>query len=303
MGKVKGIFAGEISGSVGKVTFRRTNGENVVAQKVSFVTNPRTETQQIQRMKMNTVIKAYSSLASICDHSFEGFSGKKANMSRFIHNNIGIFDISRTYGTPVNYLFASRGKDLNYAPNDYYISEGSLRNPVSLYFEEGTGVFLTKNGKKLVVSKEITVQEFHDFFNMQIGTQFSIIAVWNQSAERAFVNKSRFIYKPTSATSKMFLSNAQIDTSLLLDISDVNEDATLELVADAKAYNISVKSNRDTKSVAVILSKKENGIWRYSTERLCHCYGGGTLEDSFVFSWAFPSYSVGTNKYLNNATV
>lgn len=77
MGKVKGIFVGKICGSVGKVTFRCRSGENVVSQKIAQQTNPRTEAQQIQRMKMNTVVSAYSVLSKFCDHSFQNYNGKK----------------------------------------------------------------------------------------------------------------------------------------------------------------------------------------------------------------------------------
>lgn len=302
MGKVKGIFVGKICGSVGKVTFRCRSGENVVSQKIVQQTNPRTEAQQIQRMKMNTVVKAYSFLSPICDHSFEGFTSKQANMSRFVQNNIGMLDVTKSNGYPFNYFFAYRDGDVNYAPNEYYISEGSLRNPVSVQYINNDNV-LVKNDKKIVVSKDITVQEFHNLFNVQIGTQFTVISVGGDTTDKAYLQKSRFVYSPANATSKMFSSNAQLDTSILHESSEVNESITLELVADGKAYNIASKYKDSSSGVAIILSKKENGKWKYSTERLCRCNVLAGIWDGFLAKWALPTYGIGANKYLNNATV
>ena len=83
MGKVKGIFASNISGRVGNVVFRKGAKANIVSQRPAAVKNPRSDLQQIQRAYIKTVASAYSVFKAICDHSFEGISYGGPSMHYF----------------------------------------------------------------------------------------------------------------------------------------------------------------------------------------------------------------------------
>lgn len=53
--------------------------------------NPRTELQSIQRVIFGSVAKAYSTLKSVCDHSFEGISYGQLSQEYFMKRNLDRF--------------------------------------------------------------------------------------------------------------------------------------------------------------------------------------------------------------------
>lgn len=328
MGKVVGIFAGEISGSVGKVTFRRSNGENVVAQKMTQITNPRTEGQQVQRMKMFTCMKAYSYLKAICDHSFEGDSGKTKNMSRFMKLNLSYLDADLSVSTEDNIndrnVFLRKGENNVLAKNSYYLSEGSLycnvypksdnkwtlqsgdESRLTLLADNATDEFITKDGLQ-----NITVAEFHKLIGCEIGTQMTIVQVTADENPQLYL--TRYIFKQTSASEKVFkLENGQygVDPGVLDEGStEVQGDAVLNCVTNTKRadskYYLSIGAQTSVASPAnasaFILSKKENGKWLRSASSLM--WQEKSSDVSRLPKFALNSWGVGTNRFLNNATV
>lgn len=328
MGKVVGIFAGEITGSVGKVTFRRTNGENIVAQKMTQITNPRTEGQQVQRMKMFTCMKAYSYLKAICDHSFEGISGKTNNMSRFMKLNLSYLDadLSLTSADDINdaNVFLNKGENNVLAMNSYYLSEGSIycnvypkadkkwtlqsgdESRLTLLADNATDEFVTKDDLQ-----NITVADFHKLLGCEIGTQMTIVQVTADENPQLYL--TRYVFKQESATNKVFkLENEQyvVDPAVLDEGStEVQGDAMLSCVTNTKRadskYYLSIGAQTSIASPAnasaFILSKKENGKWLRSVSSLM--WQENSTDVSRLPKFALNSWGVGTNRFLNNATV
>lgn len=322
MGKVNGIFAGEIRGSVGKVTFRKANGQNLVSQKATQVTNPRSEEQQIQRMKMYTVISAYSLMKNICNHSFEGAAGKNGNMSRFMKLNLPKLDASlRASEVTYNNAFLMMGERGRIAPNNYQISEGSIECKVyasSLSveiegFENQVIAVSPKDGVPYTRDKmeDMTVKELHELFGCEIGTQITICTISGYTNPIFAV--SRYIFDDTKAESKVFetigsgfkVSNTVLDMSK----SKIAANAQLGIIRDGvsggnKQYlYLSVASDAGEEGVAgaIILSNKENGIWKRSTATLQWTSAGDYTE--FVAKNAIKAWKVGSKTFLNNAAV
>ena len=109
-----------------------TRGSTIIREKVD-PKDPKSLGQRIQRSIMSTVGFAYGKMAEIVDHSFEGYSGKAANMNRFRSLNANML---RQYvatlegGTPVTeiqdiYDFTPKGYNW-LASNGWIMSEGSL---------------------------------------------------------------------------------------------------------------------------------------------------------------------------------
>ena len=146
-------FFGLRKGSTKSLTFSVYNGKQVTKDRVTEVKNPRSSMQMSQRAVMATVLKAYSSMKDICNHSFEGVPYGQKTMNAFISENINII---RKEIPSVN-LSEWKGEAV---ANGYLISRGSLPS-VSLNTD---GPFVH------IVAKPTTIGQFFDLFGAtQVG--------------------------------------------------------------------------------------------------------------------------------------
>lgn len=119
-------------GSIGDVVFRRRNGRQVESVRVRRVSNPQSVEQKYQRTIMQTALQAYRAGSVIFDHSFEGCTTPKENMSRFMSlNSIAMRTALTNGGTrETNGLTASfrfcAPNTRTPVPSLYTISDGSL---------------------------------------------------------------------------------------------------------------------------------------------------------------------------------
>lgn len=300
MGKVKGIFAGEMSGSVGKVTFRRSNGENVVGQKIAKQNNPRTEEQQIQRMKMNTVVSSYSVLSKFCDHSFQNCHGKRENFSRFVKINVGRLTLNFNYDAPVLYNFKPKGENAKFIPNEYIISEGDLHVDVSLIWDELIeGICLSSDKKsRLSISQDVTVAQFHKIFGVEVGAQISLCG--NPDYTGNTLSFTRYIWRKDVSEEKVFNSDGTVNESLLSEESKIDNKVVFKHSIDTQMPYVGVSLGDYGNSAGMIISVRQFGKWKYSTSVMAV---SPYASSSYLAKNALPTYSVGSNKFLNNATV
>lgn len=146
-------FFGLRRGSTKSLTFSVYNGKQVTKDRVTEVKNPRSSMQMEQRAVMSTVLKAYSAMKDICNHSFEGIPYGQKTMNTFISENINLI---RKNAPDVN-LSEWKGTAVT---NAYMISRGSL--PSVPYVVEGTQIHF--------VAKPTTLGQFFDLFGAtQVG--------------------------------------------------------------------------------------------------------------------------------------
>lgn len=119
MATINGIFSTKLRGKVGDVVYRVNGQTNTVSQKPSSVSNPKSLSQQLQRMYMATAAVAYSQMKAICDHSFESVSGKQGNQAEFLRRNVRFL-------AGQNSSFNLKGNPYM-VPNYLQISKGSLK--------------------------------------------------------------------------------------------------------------------------------------------------------------------------------
>ena len=146
MATINGIFSTKLRGKVGDVVYRVKGQTNTVSQKPSSVSNPKSLSQQLQRMYMATAAVAYSQMKAICDHSFENASGKQGNQAEFLRRNVRFL-------AGQNSSFNFKGNQYM-MPNNLIISKGSL-NSISLEFIEP---FKGAVGKTLEDQKTFNIQ-------------------------------------------------------------------------------------------------------------------------------------------------
>ena len=140
-------FFGLRKGSTKSLTFSVYNGKQVTKDRVTEIKNPRSSMQMSQRAIMATVLKAYSAMKDICNHSFEGVPYGQKTMNTFISENINMI----RKGSPSVNLSEWKGKAVQ---NSYMISRGSLPS------------VLLNTGSPFVhiVGKPTTIGQFFDLF-------------------------------------------------------------------------------------------------------------------------------------------
>lgn len=245
MAKSKSFF-GLRRGSTKSLTFSVYNGKQVTKDRVTEVKNPRSSMQMSQRALMSTVIKAYSSMRDICNHSFEGIPYGQKTMNTFISENINMIrkevpnvNLSEWNGVAV--------------PNSYLISRGSLPS-VSL---ETSTPFVH------ILAKPTTIGQFFDLFGAsQIGDMVTT----------CILDGAKFVwirYTRTAENQSKVLGEAKVSTFLTpqTDI-ETNIGYGSELTKyswDNVTSDSMVVLSVQNASIGCIVSRKSEKGWLRST--------------------------------------
>ena len=308
MAVVNGIMGGGLSGSVGKVTFRKgVKGDTIASQKAEMVHNPQTEDQAYQRMCMNTAMKAYSAMKEICNHSFEGTPYGQKSMSLFIQENLygikyGFAGISQV----LNFGFTAKGIMGNVAPRPFLVSKGSLPSPSRILSFNGRGISW-KDWKELTGMKEgdqLTIVGFISDVDLNEYDE-------DPQVPFKFVYR-RFKFKDTIDDSAIVIrseSKAEIDTEVLQSIEDPG-DENLAIIRESQSgptdfdVNVTYKGGI-LNAYAFITSRYVNGVWKRSSANLrwdVETAGIGSLFQ-YAEQEVIKTYGATPRKFLNNANV
>lgn len=122
---------GTLRGSTGDVTFRVSNGRQVMSKRARVVRNPKTSKQTYQRMFFSTIAKAQSAMKKIVDHSFENVEHGAKSLRYFTSKNIALMRQNASFDYNLQ-AWVSPG--MSFVPprtvgatfNKYRVSEGSL---------------------------------------------------------------------------------------------------------------------------------------------------------------------------------
>lgn len=125
------MLLGTLRGSIGDVTYTRTNGAQVSKAKSTSPRNPRTSKQIYQRMFFATIAKAQSAMKNIVDHSFEQVQHGSKSLQYFSKRNIALMRQTATFSDSLQtWVAPGMGfvppKANSFTWNPYRVSEGSL---------------------------------------------------------------------------------------------------------------------------------------------------------------------------------
>lgn len=239
-------FFGLRRGSTKSLTFSVYNGKQVTKDRVSEVKNPRSSMQMSQRACMGTIIKAYSSMKDICNHSFEGIPYGQKTMNAFVSENINMI----RKGVPNVNLSEWKGEAV---PNAYMISRGSLPS-VSL---ETSAPFVHIN------AKPTTIGQFFDLFGAtQIGDMVTTCIldgakfVWIRYTRTA-ENQSKVLGEAKVST--IFIPQTDIETNIGYG-SELTKYSWDNATTDSM-----VVLNVQNASIGCIVSRKSEKGWLRST--------------------------------------
>ena len=310
MAVVNGIMGGSLSGSVGKVTFRKgIKGETIASQKAEKVRNPNTEDQAYQRMCMNTAMKAYSAMKEICNHSFEGVPYGQKTMSAFIRENL--FGIQNGYSgisQVLNQGFTAKGLAGGVAPRPFLISKGSIPpanirslSGGSVQWKKFKSIMNVKEGDQLTLVAFISPYDFSTEVDYDEAAQIPFKFVY-----------SRYLFKDTIADDLVIINGDQeyINNEALQEVEDPG-DLNLVLRKGAQfsaGYNyVKVQylaSNIYVNGYAAIVSRNVNGVWKRSIANL-EWTDQNRINALGIYraDSVLKTYNATPRKFLNNANV
>ena len=208
------MLLGHARGKVGSLVFSRSNGQQVVRARAEVVKNPRTETQLIQRIFLNTVSQAYSKMQPIVDHSFEGIKKGQDTMAYYMKQNVQFCrekiakmqsEGSSAYDM---YNFMPLGRK-GFTPNQYLVSMGSLPQIQSYVMDDESQFgFLTGFSAN-------TYESVINTLGLQRGDQltFCLVHSYGTSLLNQEFKYCSVILDPTNADG----SSAPLDSPFIVD--------------------------------------------------------------------------------------
>lgn len=286
-------FFGLRRGSTKSLTFQVLDGQQITKDRVTEVRNPRTEKQRIQRVIMNTALRAYSAMKEICDHSFEGIQYGGKSQQAFLAENIraarmrladkGDAFANEKAFTPLGQVFV--------APNAYVISKGSL--PAASY---------TLNGG-LILAGGATYADMLAALRANPGDQLTICMLVGDSKPQ----NTRFVYgrvilmPQDESGQNLDLSSALVADGAIANPNLRNENTESFGFAVADGNLIITCIGATVHAAGVIISRKMNGSWLRSSQSMVFASPkiGFTLAEAIETSTS--DIEVVDPYYLNNA--
>lgn len=301
------MLLGHARGKVGSLVFSRQNGKQVTRAKAETVRNPQTEKQIVQRIILNTISQAYSRMAAITDHSFEGKSNPSENMAAFMKRNMNelrskiskAVDAGNTFEEITN--FAPIGTS-NFVYNPLIISMGALPKIPVISVTSGTGA-------KTGAVTANTYQAVIDAFGLQRGDQLTFVNIVEDAQGNKYFYYSRVILNPVDAEgNNLPLSTAFINQGAIVSPSPRNEGQFATLSFDTTGITFAV-GNTTVKAAAVIVSR-EKGDGSYARSEATLVLDTNAIDESVDMCTLqdainqFQENGVGldNSKYLNNAS-
>ena len=301
------MLLGHARGKVGSLVFSRQNGKQVTRAKAETVRNPQTEKQIVQRIILNTISQAYSRMAAITDHSFEGKSNPSENMAAFMKRNMNelrskisrAVDAGNSFEEITN--FAPIGTS-NFVYNPLVISMGALPKIPVISVTSGTGA-------KTGAVTANTYQAVIDAFGLQRGDQLTFVNIVEDAQGNKYFYYSRVILNPVDAEgNNLPLSTEFINQGAIVSPSPKNEGQFAALNFDTTGITFAV-GNKTVKAAAVIVSR-EKGDGSYARSEATLVLDENAIDESVDMCTLqdaidqFQENGVGldNSKYLNNAS-
>lgn len=175
-------FVGNFKGKIGNIVgFQLRNSNNAVTQGirayVSEVSNPKTEPQAIQRMKMAPAVNFYRQLSNILDNAWQG--QKYGTRSRQYYMGLAMKQIT---GIP----FIPKGEK-RFFPGNYPVSQGSLAS-INIQEIDNEGLLKTTISIQYAGNKwgEFSQSVINRNFGIKNGDRITILQVF-QTEQGEFI--------------------------------------------------------------------------------------------------------------------
>ena len=304
MAKQLGVI--QYSGKLGEtVGAKKAAGQrsNVIRVRTASISNPRSNAQAAQRMKMAPAVNFYRALRSLLNHSWQGVPYGGASHSKFMKEAM----------RNQSYPYLKKGVSAP-VPGEYKISSGSLA-PVDVTLNNNAGSLIVESS--LVCDENLagkTIKEISELLvaknpQLQIGDQLTFVAAVSDEVpgiEFGYISYRYF---------RFILSNT--DNSIPEDtiIAEGNDETTalkinggyIMVAGNNLGFAISENSDMVVAGAAVIVSRpsvvKNNVTWERSnttfkvTEPVSEYFSRN--YDAVLASYMNNAANVSSDWYLN----
>ena len=335
MAKSKSFF-GLRTGSTKSLTFQVYRGQQITKDRVYRVANPRTEAQMKQRALVPIVAAARSALKGLVDHSFEGIQYGEASLKEFSALNLRAGALNVASYSPVGYsnpgfanFIVSKGSineqfevetsadGLSVTlPGTYpkiKFSAAPADGSAEKAFEELAAWARTNNVPLFKPGTQLTFLSVYEADSVNVSTggktrkvstsAFNICRIYIPNGDSDSVNAKEVngkwkVNKGVEASNDMVnLINDNGDTiSIMTHVNPTSEtEGTVEItVTPANAVD-----EASWRGMALILSRKENGVWRRNTSRLQIVTDPNNIFTLADWQSAYQTARAASTKYLN----
>lgn len=299
------LLLGMGRGKLGDIVLSRANGQQISRARAKVVKNPRTTGQQVQRIILATVTKAYSQMKAIVNHSWQGVSYGAASMNKFnklnmdfLRAQLGAYGLDNFDDDPTHWAWFITQGNLLAVPNRWRISTGSL--PSISITPSGDDPEATRNVELYRFaagsSTTLTYRALVDALGIQDGDQLTLCAI----ARDGKFHYGRFICAPNDGD----MAHSVTDTQ---HWNERNTNVSLVFASSVLSMGLHSIVAEDTYLTAagVILSRRTGGTWQRSNTDMIILnidYAGiGASMNTALYELETGEINLTSPYYLNNA--
>lgn len=274
------MLLGRLRKSVGDLTFRVSEGEQIVSAKAKTVRNPKTMNQRVQRAIFATASQLASSLYSLVNHSFEGETRTNGSLRAF--RKEAIADLRKFYEDGDGSLCLNPKNTMNPEPNQVLVSKGRLGALDVEYYSTGAGQF--RAGGSVAGMNDphaVTFAQFKNALGIDVkgGDEIAIVTMINR---RGIISAqlNRVVLVDSLSDTDIVLNSHENSTlgfspMVIQTNKTVSNINTMLQENDIDASNgaldvVITAANTTLIAAAVVVSHydTERGMWTYTTSRM-----------------------------------
>ena len=201
MAKFTGLLRKQV-GSIGDLTFKQVGGVTIVSEKITQMTNPRTDAQMRVRTRWNNIVAMYKGIRPLLNRGFESKAAGLSDFNMFMKMNM--------QKTPV-YLTKQQVAGGACVAAPYQITQGSI--PAIVLSGTGNGTKTDIFLGSLTISGTTTVAQFSQAVvennaDYKYGDQISFFRIQQKTNEETGIPYCQF------SASKVVLDAADTTTKL-----------------------------------------------------------------------------------------
>lgn len=299
------LLLGMGRGKLGDIVLSRAYGQQISRARAKVVKNPKTKGQQVQRIILATVTKAYSQMKSIVNHSWQGVSYGAASMNKFnqlnmdfLRNQLGAYGLDNDSENPNEWAWFITQANQLAVPNRFAISRGTLPTlPISPVGNDPEQISMFKvYDANNALQTALTYRQLVDGLGLMDGDQLTICVIDSAGT----FHYGRFICAPNDGD----FTHSVIDTNYW---NERNLNVTINFAAGVLTIGCQDSQTSDEHTVAagLILSRKQGTTWQRSNTDMViwnQDYSGiGASMNQALYEVETGALDFSSPYYLNNA--
>lgn len=286
MGKGTGLignFRKKVGNIVGYTLKNSNNGEKQgIRTYQAVVTNPKSDSQSAQRMKLMPLQVFYTAFSDVLNHAFEGRKVGQMNRQRFMQLNM----TSQSGIAPA----VQKGERI-LAPIHAVVSTGSLTQDTTLEQSDSVGLKLTHiTVPSLAVDTDITELTLKEFtealiannISLQVGMEIAFIFIISSKENPRAGLPLKFNVVLNDTDSATYIKDLMGRVHDYIEL-DVQEDGAILIQGITQTY--------DLLGAAVIVSSRKSGGWSNNNARFYSTsYGDSLFYTTALYEAALATY-------------